>query len=123
MIYQMNIYTQEKKKDISTPDEREDILYATATDIGTQGYDKFTVHGLVNAKLSVQFAKVKTILGKSPELNKVSYAGAGKVELQFGGIFNEDAYVIIREEGNTRTTKRIKLAELSSGGFPIKYIP
>ena len=52
----------------------------------------------------------------------MSYAGAGKAELQFGGIFNEDAYVILREEGNTRTTKRIKLAELSSGGFPIKYI-
>ena len=71
-----------------TVSEVKHILYNTATDVNTPGWDALTGHGVVNAKAAV-FAALK------PSLS-VSFADTGAVGLVFSQITHAAGYEIFR---------------------------
>lgn len=88
----------------------EDILYKTATDIGSS--KKFG-NGLVNAGYAVQMAKYKGLRTVIPKIKSVTETSVGNVSIKWKEMQYAEGYCISRATSKNGTYKRIGTVDAS----------
>lgn len=102
-----------------TPDQIEQIIKETATDIYVTGRDDMTAYGLINGGLAVQHAKWKTYSDTQPVIVGINSVGKGSVTFNFNTIANEERYTVYRSTSKNGPFESVKSIKIDGTG---KYI-
>lgn len=90
-----------------TPEEIDEILKKTATDIGEEGKDNYTGYGLLNTGLAVQLAIYRSYKNVQPVIKNISSQAEGSISFSWNSIGNEKQMLIYRSESKYGTYTRV----------------